>query len=195
MTARIRELQDNLKLVKKEYKAAQKSLKKSYKEEKRTVKAEIKTARHNKRTLKKEETKKEDSNPSFLQKCDYVKDSTLLKVCEPFEAKAQAIRYKRLDPNGYEADMVVGESENIIEHYEKRVNKGKELKARDIDVLSKLRQTMEFIAEKGDGYRHKEATDLADRISNMLPDVNIEAAQAMIEKFGEAISQFAPQGA
>jgi len=197
MNPKMQELRDNLKLAKQDYKAAVKARKKAYKEDKKNLKGQMKALRHKKKAAKPAPIPQPEG-PTFLNKCDHAKDSVLLTMCEPFEAKAQAIRYKRLDPNGYEADMVVHDSIPVIKFYEKRVNKGKQLKSRDVDVLIKLSMTLDVIQDKEMGFRFQEAHKLMMRCSELISpssEEELAAVEKMMDRFDSMFGSLVPAGA
>jgi hypothetical protein len=71
----------------------------------------------------------------LLAKVSRWADSVTLRLCEPFESRAQSIRYKLRDPDGYMMDQMYEATVETIKRFRKIVSAGKELSDSQVAIL------------------------------------------------------------
>lgn len=194
MDPKIKELKEVLKITKNDYSEAKKALKLRYKEEKTAVKMQLKEAKN---LLKYQShlSKPDFQISGIINKCSSAIDKASLLVCVPFERKAEAIRYKQNNPEGYEADLVVEDIKSMVKYYNRRIKKGKILKDKDVDILEKLSLTATIIVSEKKGNRHEEAEELNKEIKTMLPEGSnkSEMLNNMLDQIDMLMKSFNPK--
>lgn len=117
-----------------------------------------------------------EGQPSFWQKCSALIDKTTLACCKPFEKRAEAVRHKQEDPEGYEADVMFENVERMVKYFEKKAEK-RELKEKDTDLLIRLDTMLMVSIDKNLGRTPSSVKEsIRQRIRQLLP----EATKTMI---------------
>jgi hypothetical protein len=112
----------------------------------------------------------------------YQLDELTLHICKPFELRAAEIRYKRSDPEGYEADQIYSASVPVLDHVRSKIQKGKELTKREQEILTKLQDAMSFIAEKKIGHHVEMCQKISEEILSYLTPVSEDEQLSKINK-------------
>lgn len=144
----IKTLQAELKTMQESHRAAQKALR----EEIKTLKASA-----------------EKDGLGKLQRFQAGIDNVLLRMCKPFEKMAADIKYKKSNPEGYEADQMIDKAEMIVGMFAKRVEKGKQLTQENVDLLIRLETALGVIEQRQLGKRCNEVVNLQGKIRALLP--------------------------
>lgn len=116
-------------------------------------------------------------------------DSLTLRICRPFEEKATEIRYKRSDPEGYEADQVYLASGPILRHLQKKAEKGKELSKRELDLVAKLMIAFTAVRMRRLGHYFDKAEEILHDLNSLLP-MPIMAGEAPEAEVMNLMNQF-----
>ncbi len=161
----------------------------------KTLEAELKTMREAHRAaqealrsqIKTLKASAEKDGPGKLQRFQAGMDDILLGMCKPFEKMAADIKYKKTDPEGYEADEMIKKSQSMLSFFSKRIEKGKQLDQKSVDLLIRLETVLGVIQEKKLGRKWSEATDLRAKIVNLLP----AGVQDQMKSMDDMLSQLA----
>lgn len=96
-------------------------------------------------------------------------DNLTLRICAPFEVRAAEIRYKRSDPQGYEADQIYKAAVPVLDHVRSKIQKGKQLSNRELEMLGKLHTALGFIVDNKLGTYHEVCLKVLEEMSSYFP--------------------------
>lgn len=146
----------------------------------KTFKAEYRERRDLlKQTMRAEKLRIKQQTPHTLN----LLDRTLLQICLPFESLAIQLRYKATDPEGYQADRVIRDSEGLIEHYEK---KGGALRDKDLALLGTVQVALSTL--KVNQVKQHRVNELSERIMKLTPQVGMEEINNMFEQLTKMLT-------
>lgn len=184
------ESKEKIEQLKKELQQAEENFRK----EKKNLKANFQTRRALiKGDLTKIEKTLDSKKESLKSRVVWHMDSLTLRICRPFEEKAADIRYKRFNPEGYEADQVFLASGPILKHLQKKLAKGKELSKREQDLASKLFIAFTAISQKRLGRYHEEAQSILEELRTIvMPSIPPEVKEQLESVLGTLNDLFAP---
>lgn len=136
---------------------------------------------------------KTEEKMRFKDRLEWTVDDITLRICRPFEEKARDIRYKRSDPEGYEADKIVLASSAIIKHLEKKKEKGKKFSKKEIDLLMKLNIAFRTIEMRKLGKNWEMASQALSSLSDLVTYCNggDEIPEEVKQKVNEVLAVFA----
>lgn len=119
---------------------------------------------------------------NFFSKVGTFKDNMWLRLDDAVAKKSSVIRYKRENPKGYEADIVVSAVEENINDLDHKLAKRKELSIKDMTVLNKMIMALNRIEnDKAGGKRYRDVELLMDKamsiaeyqLEKTLPKLNL----------------------
>jgi hypothetical protein len=129
---------------------------------------------------------------TFFRKLGRTGSKLVLKAYERYERKAEDLRYKLRDPEGYEADEVVEDAEKLINSYEERLAKKGELREYQKKALVRVLTALEVVVERDKGFKRHDAQRLIMRLKGIL--TKLLPAFGEMEDMLKVLSSSAPQG-
>jgi hypothetical protein len=118
----------------------------------------------------------------IIEKINHFGGNIILRLDDAIAKKSITIRYKRDNPKGYEADIVVGAAEENINDLDQKLAKRKELSIKDMNVLNKMIMALSRVQnDKAGGKRYQDvelliekAMDIAQyQLEKALPEFNL----------------------
>lgn len=118
----------------------------------------------------------------ILNKITHFNENIILRLDDAIAKKSIAIRFKRDNPKGYEADLVVNAAEENINDLDLKLAKRKSLSIKDMTVLNKMIMALTKVEnDKAGGKRYKDvalliekAMDIAQyQLEKALPELNL----------------------
>lgn len=147
------------------------------------AKKRIKDARIEYQLIKKTQQK------SFILRLEQNLDSFTLKLCEPFERKAQDIRWKRQCPEEYRIHYLNVFAEDWINKIKKQLNAKKNLKSHQIEQFMSIRTQLEAVPILQDKIIYEKSIELLEELNNLMP-ADLSQGLDVLAKFEELISGF-----
>ena len=127
---------------------------------------------------------------NLRERLSWTRDSVTLAICKPFEAKAIDIRYKRSNPEGWEADRIYKTAKPILNHLHKKMRKSKKFSKRETDIALKLYTAFICIQEKQIG-NHWEFLDAEISFLKNILDYQASLEDAVSPKIQQEVEAFA----
>lgn len=166
---------DSLKQLKDDYKNTTSAIKKQYKEDRAAI-------------LSADKPQVIEPKEPFGKRVEKTLDNATLRICEPFEKKAQDIRWKQESPVEYDAYHALRWCEKLVGKMKKHTEKGKKLSARQCKKLTNVLSICDYIlAKEQASSQHQLAMQLMDRASSLL--VTTPQEQALVDSMQQMVSQ------
>jgi hypothetical protein len=185
---KIQELRQELKTLKRDYKGAKKIVKQNYKENMRLLKVRYK---EDKKVIIR--NIRNETNKNGIS-CTKLANELALYVCKPFKGYVENIAYKRENPEGFEADEVIVDTEEVLRYYRKKIAKGKQLKDKDYEILIELLMAVNLVIMNKKGKLLRKAEELSKELYTITSVRTSAMADEMISQFESLFENFTTEG-